>query len=121
MALKRFIVELGTGADLHGENVTEAACRAVQDAIGRSCLCGLVEILGMAQLDAVHVDILVATPRPRGSGSGTGEKDGAHREGHAFGPKRGGMTVQGLCVDRFGPECDQIVVANAAVTVSVEQ
>ena len=120
MALKRFVVELGTGADLHGENVTEAACRAVQDAIGRSCLCGLVEILGMAQLDAVHVDILVATPRP-------GEVDLEQVKKMApigqvtVRAEAGGMTVKGLCVERFGPECDQIVVANAAVTVFVEQ
>ena len=39
MARKRFIVELGTGADLHGEDVTEAACRAVKDAISSNCLC----------------------------------------------------------------------------------
>jgi len=33
----------------------------------------------------------------------------------------GGMMAQGLCVAQFGPECDQVVVANAAVTVSVKQ
>jgi uncharacterized protein (TIGR02058 family) len=33
MGTKRFIVEIGTGADLHGEDVTKAACRAVKDAI----------------------------------------------------------------------------------------
>ena len=32
MTRKRFIVELGTGADLHGEDVTEAACRAADEA-----------------------------------------------------------------------------------------
>ena len=63
MAKKRFIVEFGTGIDLHGEDVTKAACRAVE----------------------------------------------------------GGMMAQGLCVAQFGPECDQVVVANAAVTVSVKQ
>jgi uncharacterized protein (TIGR02058 family) len=120
MALKRFIVELGTGADLHGEDVTEAACRAVRDAIGRSCLCGLVEILGMDQLDAVHVDILVATPRPSEVDLEQVKKMAPIGRVTAR-AEEGGMTVQGLCVDRFGPECDQIMVANAAVTVSVEQ
>ncbi|MGD8844363.1 MAG: Lin0512 family protein [Desulfobacteraceae bacterium] len=33
MERKRFIVEIGTGADLHGKDVTKAACRAVKDAI----------------------------------------------------------------------------------------
>ncbi|MCG6881818.1 MAG: Lin0512 family protein [Deltaproteobacteria bacterium] len=31
MGLKGFIVELGMGADLHRENVTAAACRAVNE------------------------------------------------------------------------------------------
>ncbi len=64
MGTKRFIVELGTGADLHGEDVTKAACRAVKDAISRSCLCGLVEIMGIEDLQAIQVDILIASPRP---------------------------------------------------------
>ena len=33
----------------------------------------------------------------------------------------GGLTAQGLCVPRFGPDCDQIMVANAAVTVYINQ
>jgi hypothetical protein len=32
----------------------------------------------------------------------------------------GGMLAPGICVDRFAANCDQIVVANAAVTVSVD-
>ena len=35
MGTKRFIVEIGTGVDLHGEDVTKAACRAVKDAISK--------------------------------------------------------------------------------------
>lgn len=118
MNSKRFIVELGTGADLHGENVTKAACRAVKDAISRSCLCGLVEILGQDDLNAVQVDILVASPRPD-------EVDLEKVKAMApIGQKTarsvaGGMVVAGMCVPSFAPGCDQIVVVNAAVTVSI--
>jgi uncharacterized protein (TIGR02058 family) len=59
---KRFIVEIGTGIDIHGEDATKAACRAVKDAVSRSCLCGLLEILALQDLEDVFVDILVATP-----------------------------------------------------------
>ena len=120
MAMKRFIVELGTGIDLHGENVTKAACRAVSNAVSKSCLCGLVEVLGLTNLEEVFVDILVAVPRPS-------EMDGEKvKEMVPIGRKtvravEGGMITQGLCVDRFGPECDQIVVANASITVSVDR
>jgi uncharacterized protein (TIGR02058 family) len=119
MATQRFIVEIGTGADLHGEDVTKAACRAVKDAISRSCLCGLVEILKIDDLKAVQVDIHVACPAPE-------QVDLAQVK--AVVPigrttaraVAGGMNVQGLCVPNFAPNCDRIVVANAAVTVSVE-
>lgn len=120
MAKKRFIVEFGTGIDLHGEDVTKAACRAVDNAISRSCLCGLVEILRLQDLEDVHVEILVASPRPEQVDLGQ-VKDVVpigRRTAHAV---EGGMMAQGLCVAQFGPECDQVVVANAAITVSIDQ
>lgn len=120
MARKRFIVEIGTGIDLHGEDVTEAACRAVKDAISKSCLCGLVEILEVKHLQDVEVEIMIASPKPNEvdldqvmSAVPIGRKKARAVEG--------GMTAAGLCVPRFAPECDQIVVANAAVTVSVDR
>jgi uncharacterized protein (TIGR02058 family) len=120
MAHKRFIVEIGTGVDLHGENVTKAACRAVNDAVSRSCLCGLVEIMELQDLGDVLVEILVASPRPHEvdleqvkAAVPIGQKTARAVEG--------GMTAQGLCVAQFAPECDQIVVANAAITVSVKR
>ncbi|MDM8554642.1 Lin0512 family protein [Desulfococcaceae bacterium HSG7] len=118
METKRFIVEIGSGADLHGEDVTKAACRAVKDAISRSCLCGLVEILGIDDLQAMQVDIEVACPKPD-------EVDLeqvkavvpiGHKNARAV---EGGMNVKGLCVPDFAPNCDRIIVANAAVTVSI--
>ncbi len=36
--MKRFIVEFGMGADLQGQDMTKAACRAVDDAIRHSSL-----------------------------------------------------------------------------------
>ena len=118
MEPKRFIVEIGTGADLHGEDVTKAACRAVKDAISRSCLCGLVEILGIEDLQAIQVDILVACPKPDEvdleqvkATVPIGQKTARAVEG--------GMNVRGLCVPNFAQDCDQIVVANASVTVFI--
>ena len=64
MAKKRFVLEFGTGIDLHGEDNTKAACRAVKDAVSRSCLCGLMEIHGIQDLSLPEVEILVACPQP---------------------------------------------------------
>lgn len=119
MARKRFIVELGTGADLHGMDATRAACRAVRDAIGRSCLCGLVEILGKHDLSGICIEVLLACPFP--------DQVDAERVLaeipigiRTLQAVQGGMVAEGLCVDRFGPDCASIVVVNAAVTVFVE-
>lgn len=99
--------------------MTKAACRAVKDAISRSCLCGLMEITGIADLTVVQVDIHVACPKP----------DEVNLEQVKamvpIGQKSaravaGGMTARGLCVPTFAPDCDRIMVANAAVTVSIE-
>ena len=115
---KRFIVEIGTGIDLHGENATKAACRAVRDAVSRSCLCGLLEIVKLQALDDVRVEILVASPKPQEvdleqvmAEVPIGQKTARAVEG--------GMTARGLCVAQFAPTCDQILVANAAITVYV--
>jgi uncharacterized protein (TIGR02058 family) len=118
MAIKRFIVEIGTGADLHGEDATKAACRAVKDAISKSCLCGLVELMGITDLTAVQVDIQVACPQPDEVNL---ERVKAivpigHKTARAV---AGGMTAKGLCVPHFAADCDRIMVANAAVTVSI--
>ena len=115
---KRFIVEIGTGIDIHGENVTKAACRAVKDAVSRSCLCGLLEILELKSLEDVQVDIQVASPKPDQVDleQVMAEVPIGRKNAHAV---EGGMIAQGLCVPQFAPDCDQIVVANASVTVFI--
>jgi len=118
MERKRFIIEIGTGVDLHGENPTEAACRAVKDAISSSCLCGLAEVVKPEEAKKITVEIKIATPNPDGVDTDQvstmvpiGEKTVEVVDG--------GMTVKGLMVPRFGPDRDQIFVANAAVTVFI--
>jgi uncharacterized protein (TIGR02058 family) len=117
---KRFIVEIGTGIDIHGENVTKAACRAVKDAVSRSCLCGLLEILNLKNLEDVEVDIQVASPHPDQVDleKVKAEVPIGRKTARAV---EGGMIAQGLCVPQFAPACDRIVVANAAVTVFINQ
>lgn len=119
MAKKRYIVELGFGADLHGMDATKAACKAVKDAVSRSCLCGLVEILGMEGLDDVHVDILVTSPEP-GKVNLQQVMEVVPIGIKSARSEPGGLQVDGICVDRFATECSSIMVANAAVTVWID-
>lgn len=119
MTGKRFIVEIGTGIDLHGEDATKAACRAVKNAVSSSCLCGLMEVVGIEDLDSVRIEILVAVPNPQDVDLDRvmGEVPIGRKKAEAV---EGGMIADGLCVPRFAPECSRIIVANAAVTVFID-
>jgi len=114
---KRFIVEIGMGTDLHGQDVTKASCRAVQDAISRSCLCGLQEILALPRLDDMVVEVKIATPLP----------DQVDHEAVLseipFGHKNiqvveGGLSVPTLFDEQQGDINENTVVALAAVTLA---
>ncbi|QDR81610.1 Lin0512 family protein [Sporomusa termitida] len=118
MKRKRFIVELGMGADLHGGDATKAAQRAVKDAISRSCLCGLFDIAGISDPDQMQVEVRIGCPQPEKI------KTAAVREVIPFGAVTvetvsGGLAAQGLHLPALG-EGDTIVVAVAALTVYVE-
>ena len=118
MTQKRFIVETGSGVDLHGEDVTEAACRAVRDAIGGSCLCGLQEVLELKAIDQVEVEILIASPKPDEVDLDRVKKL-VPMKCSDITSVYGGIQVRGLLVPQFAPDRDQIVMANAAVTVFI--
>jgi len=62
MALKRIILEMGTGNDLYGEDYTKAAIRAVQDALHHSSLT-LFRTLGLDR-DAMDVEVTIGVQRP---------------------------------------------------------
>jgi uncharacterized protein (TIGR02058 family) len=62
MTLKRVILEMGSGNDLHGGDYTKAAIRAVEDAIHHSSLT-MVRTLGIDR-DTVRVDVTIGVQRP---------------------------------------------------------
>ncbi|CCH50411.1 Lin0512 family protein [Pseudodesulfovibrio piezophilus] len=119
MARKRFAVELGYAADLHGEDMTKAVVRAVRDAVSRICLCGLVEICGRDRFQGVFVHADIAVPQPEQVDHSAvlaaipiGET--------SLNVTVGGMSVPGMEVPCFAPGVSNIVVACAALTVSIE-
>lgn len=117
MSLQRFIVEIGTGADLHGGDVTKAAQRAIKDAVSHSCLCGLFDITGIQSPNDMVIKVKVACPYPEKL------KPEEVLKAVPFGSTQleavsGGLTVRGLDLPELG-EGDTIVVAVAALTVYV--
>lgn len=119
MTYHRYLVEFGTGADLHGMDATKAACRAVKDAMSHCCLCGMEDLLGLKDPGrAMHVQVRVGCPKPetvdvreleRMIPFGTPEVEVV----------AGGLSVRGLAVPTLG-EGDTILIANAALTVYVD-
>ncbi|WP_027183185.1 Lin0512 family protein [Desulfovibrio inopinatus] len=119
MSRKRFAIELGYAADLHGEDMTKAAVRAVQDAVSRICLCGIMEICGRDQFQGVYVHADVAVPNPNAVDRDAvlacipiGEK--------SLTLVSGGLCVPGIEVPCFAPGVSNIIAACAALTVSLE-
>lgn len=118
--MKRFAIELGYGADLHGADMTKAAARAVRDAMSRVCLAGLVEILGLDGFEGVHVHVEVAVPCPEAvDASALAALVPIGTVSVKAVP--GGLRAPGLLVRRFGPDQSDIVAACAALTVSVDR
>ena len=62
MALKRAILEMGAGNDLHGGDYTKAALRAVQDALHHSSL-GFARALDM-DIESMHVEVIIGVQKP---------------------------------------------------------
>lgn len=62
MTLKRVILEMGAGNDLHGGDYTKAAIRAVQDALHHSSLT-FIRSLGIDK-NELHVDVTIGVQKP---------------------------------------------------------
>jgi len=68
MNYKRYISEFGTGIDLHGEDETKAAQRAVRNAIEWHSMVGLGQLFQFKSWkemnDALLVDVTIGAPNP---------------------------------------------------------
>lgn len=118
--MKRYIIEFGIGMDFHGQDVNKAAQKAVKDAVSKSCLCGLTEVLGLGDLDEqVHIHATVAVTRP-------GDVKPADIAAClpigkvTVNAVAGGLRVPGLYLARFGDQDDSIEVAVAALEVGIK-
>ena len=118
---KRMIVEMGFGVDQHGHenNPTKAAIKAVKDAISNNCLPGVREIIDLKDPNKMLVDILIGCPYP--------DKINEKKVLRAapFGKKslkvvEGGLIVEGIRIPELGDDSPNMIIANAAVTVSFD-
>ncbi len=111
MTVKRVILEMGTGNDLHGGDYTKAAVRAVADAIHHSSL-SLIRSLG---LDArtMQVEVTIGAQRPDKVDAEAVKAALPHGQ-VAVKVMKGGLDVPH---DELG---DVAVIASAAVAVRLD-
>ncbi len=113
MALKPAILELGTGIDLHGHDYTEAARRAVWNAVHQSSLMFL-GLFGPDTARNMIVEVTVAIPKPDEVKEDVVLGVLPHGKG-MLKVIPGGMEIEG----REGSG-DWTIVANAAVIVKID-
>jgi len=104
--MQRFIIEMGTGNDLHGQDYTKAARRAIEDAIRHSS----IPLFGALDLphDTMEVRVTVAVQNP----------DAVDCAALATGLPRGRVSVTAVHggLDVTNPDTGEItVIATAAV------
>ncbi len=121
--MNRFIVQIGSSVDQHGHNgdCTNAAIKAIKNAISNSCLTGLLEICGLKEpndLQKMIVHVKIGAPYPNNI------KEEKLIKAIPFGTKsieieKGGLVAKGIMIKELGDSSDKIIVCNAAVTVSI--
>lgn len=62
MVLKRMVLEIGMGTDLHGADPTKAAVRALRDALWHNSL-SVAAAAGLP-VDAMRVEVTIGVPHP---------------------------------------------------------
>ena len=112
--MRTFVVEIGTGVDLHGGDPTKAALRAVQDCFNHVSLPGLFAVAGLSDANQMAVEAVLGVP------DGLPPVD-TNEVAAAF--PYGSVTVHvqpgGLRARGGGRAEDFITVVNALVTVRV--
>lgn len=103
---QRFIIEMGTGTDLHGQDYTKAAARAIEDAIRHSTI-PMFETLGIGH-EEMQVRVSVGVQEP----------DAVDCEVLRAALRRGRVTVTAVHggLDVVNPDTGAVsVIASAAV------
>src|SRR6185436_6215239 len=111
MLLKRVILEMGAGNDLHGGDYTKAAIRAVQDALHHSSL-SFIRTLGLHK-KTIDVEVTIGVQRP----------ERVDLEKVKASLPVGNVTVKAVRGGLDVPDAennDAAVIASAAIAVRIE-
>ena len=113
LSVRTFVVELGTGVDLHGRDTTAAAIKAVKDAFAHVSLAGLHAVAGLKDLSTVEIEVRLGVPQHTSP-----VETGRVAAVFPFGSVRVSIEPGGLLTPGGGADpTDQILMVNAAIYV----
>ena len=111
-------IETGMGIDVHGQNITKAAIRAVKNAIHYNSMPGIRSVLPGNDRDSMRVNVKLAVP------CDTEKLDiDAVKEALPFGivtvevMDGGMMTTSGIVLEEKGDKTDMMYIVVASVEV----
>lgn len=111
-------VETGVGIDTHGQNVTKAAVRAVENAIHYNSMPGLKEYLPEKSLDNMKVNVKLAVPADKDLLDHAAIKKEIPYGTVTVEVVDGGMaTSSGILLEEQADTSDLMYIVNAAVEV----
>lgn len=122
---QRYIVQCGCGVDQHGHDndCTNAAIKAIKNAISNNCLTGLFDICNFTEAkdtSRMIVHVKIGAPFP--------DKINEKKilKAVPFGEKsievvKGGLVAKGFMIPELGDTSDNIIMCNAAVELSIKQ
>ena len=122
---KSFIVQMGQGVDQHGHDndCTNAAIKAIKNAISNNCLTGLSEICEFKEpIDflKMKVQVKIGAPYPENVNQKKVLKAIPFGE-KAIEVVRGGIVAQGIKIKELGDVSNDMIICNAAVNVLVKE
>ena len=121
---QRFIVQCGFGVDQHGhgDDCTNAAIKAIKNAISNNCLTGLFDVCNFREAKDIArmvVHVKIGAPFP--------DKIDKKKilKAVPFGEKslevvKGGLVAKGFMIPDLGDTSDNIIMCNAAVELSIK-
>lgn len=115
MEKKRYLIEIGTGVDMHGGDMTGAAVKAVKNAMSHCCMAGIHDIHGAGVKD-VALRIKLCCPKPDEINLDEVRETVCFYDDVEIVTAEGGASERGLHVESMGSG-DTLVVALAIITV----
>lgn len=119
MEKKRYLIEIGTGVDMHGGDMTKAALKAVKNAMSHCCMAGVREI-HHAEPQDIALRVKICCPKPEQVDLKALMEPVGFYQDVDITAVPGGGAEKGLHMPEMGAG-DDLTVAVAIITVYLKQ